>query len=157
MLDVDRRVHVNSRLEQLLHILIAFGVTAALPVGMGQLVHQNQLRPALERPVQVELPEGNPAMLNLPDRDLFQSAEQRRRLGPGVGLDIACHHVDAPVFGLMGGLQHGVSLSGSGGIAEEDFQFSTGSARLLVPNGAQELIRILSWWLHLGSSHHGFP
>ena len=43
MLYIDGGIDVDARPQQLLHILIAFHMAAALGVGMGQFVHQDQL------------------------------------------------------------------------------------------------------------------
>ena len=54
MLYIDGGIDVNACTQQLLHVLIAFYMAAALGVGMGKLVHQDQLGMALQRRVQIE-------------------------------------------------------------------------------------------------------
>ena len=44
MLHIHRRIHVDSGVQQFFDILIALAVPAALRIGMGQLIHQDQLR-----------------------------------------------------------------------------------------------------------------
>ena len=48
VLDVDRRVDVDAGGEQLLDVEIALGMPAARRVGVGELVDQHELRPALQ-------------------------------------------------------------------------------------------------------------
>ena len=51
MLDVDRRVDVDPRLEELLNILVALTMPTAVGVSMGQLVDQDELGMAGDGPV----------------------------------------------------------------------------------------------------------
>ena len=51
MLDIDRGVNIDAGLKQFFHILIPFGVTAALGVAVGQFIYQEQLRMPLQSPV----------------------------------------------------------------------------------------------------------
>ncbi len=57
MLDVERGVDVDAGGEQFLHVEIALGMPAARRVGMGEFVHQRDLRTALQERVQVHLVE----------------------------------------------------------------------------------------------------
>ena len=122
MLDIDRRVHIDSGIQQLLHILIPLGVPAAFGIGMGQLVHQNELRLAFQRAVNIKLPETPSSVRRLRHRKLLQTVEQRRCLWPGMGFDIPGNHIHTALFRLMRRLQHGVGLSHTGGVAEKDLQ-----------------------------------
>ena len=118
--DIDRGIHVDTGLQQLLHILVTLGVTAARAVGMGKLVHQDQPGLPPQGRVQVKFP----ALPGLPDGKLLQPLQQRGSLGPGVRLDVPRHHIHAPRPGLMGRLEHGVGFPHTGGVAKKDFQFS---------------------------------
>lgn len=52
--DVDGRVDVDTGLEQLIDILTAPAVAAALRILMGQLIDKDERGPAQERTVEVE-------------------------------------------------------------------------------------------------------
>ena len=41
MLDIDCGIYVNSRIQQLLNILIALFIAEALRIGMGKLINDN--------------------------------------------------------------------------------------------------------------------
>ena len=41
-----------------------------------------------------------------------------------MSFDITNHHIHPFIFALVGGFQHGIGLTHSGGIAEEDFQLA---------------------------------
>ena len=58
VLDVDGGVDVDAGVQQLLDVQVALGVAAARGVGVRELVDQDQLRPPLERGVDVELARG---------------------------------------------------------------------------------------------------
>src|SRR3546814_3917399 len=53
MLDVERRVDVDSGGEQVLDVLPAFDVATALYVRMGKLVHDGELRLAVQQGVDI--------------------------------------------------------------------------------------------------------
>ena len=83
VLDVHRGDDVDAGAEQLLHVLVALGVPAARGVGVGQLVHQRDRRPALEHRVEVHLFQHHAAVLDLPPRHLLQVADHAPRSRPG--------------------------------------------------------------------------
>ena len=95
MLHVQRGENVNARVEQLQHVLAAFGVPGAGSIGVGQLIHQGQLRTPGQQPIQVHLGQAHAAVLGL------EAGNGRQSLGQGVGLlspvrfDVAHHHVPA--------------------------------------------------------------
>src|SRR5262249_55204660 len=68
MLDVQRRVDVDARVEKLRDVLPALGVARAGSVGVSQLVNQEEGGPADERGVEVELAKGRAAILDRPRR-----------------------------------------------------------------------------------------
>ena len=141
MLDVHRGVHIDPRPQQLLDVLIPLGVAAAGGVGVGQLIHQQQLGVAGQGTVQVKLLQGDALVRHGFGGQDLQPLQQRHGLRPGVGLNIAGHHVNPRLLGTVGGLQHGVGLPHAGGIAKKDFQSSPrGAVRIL--DAAQQLLRI---------------
>ena len=125
MLDVDGGINIDARPQQLLHILVALDMPAALGVGMGQLVHQNQLGMPRQRRVQVKFLLFRPFTQDRHCRQLLQSLQQRLGLWPGVGLDIPRHHVHAGGLRAPRRLQHGVSFANTGGVTEKDLQLAS--------------------------------
>ena len=137
MLDVDGGVNVDARAQQLLHILVALDMAAALGVGVGQLIQQEQLGMPRQCRVQIKFPPRSTSMWDRFDRQLFQPIQQSHGLRLGVGLDIARHHIHAGRLGPAGGFQHGVSLADAGGIAKEYFQVS-GRRLLRLPDAVRQ-------------------
>ena len=126
--DFDGKVQVadNHRISvtQRRSVQDALDMAAAAGVRMRQLVDQDELRPAPEGRVQVELPQCDALIGNHLGRELFQPIQQRHGLRAGVRLDIARHHVHARIPRLVRRFQHGVGLAHARGIAEKDFEFS---------------------------------
>ncbi len=89
---------------------------------MGELVDEDDLRPAREHRVEVELGKGDAEILDLCPGDHLESLEQEVRLAAAVGFHVPYHHVPAVVQALVRGLQHGVGLADPGGVTEEDLQ-----------------------------------
>ena len=126
MLNIDGGIDADAGVQQLLHILIPFGVAAALGVGMGQFIHQNQLGVPGQSSVQIKFPQEDALRGNRFWRELFQSLQQGHGFRAGVGLDTPGHHIHPRGFGTTGGLQHGVGFAHPGGIPEKYFQFPRG-------------------------------
>ena len=141
MLDVHRGVHIDPRPQQLLDVLIPLGVAAAGGVGVGQLIHQQQLGVAGQGTVQVKLLQGDALVRHGFGGQDLQPLQQRHGLRPGVGLNIAGHHVNPRLLGTVGGLQHRIGFTHTRAIAKKDFQSSPrGAVRIL--DAAQQLLRI---------------
>ena len=124
MLDVQRRVHVDARVEQLEHVLIALGVAALRDIGVRQLVDEQDPRTPGQRGVEVELLERRAAVFDPAARQDLEVREQRLGLRAMVRLDHAGHGVHAGSALGAGGLQHRVGLADAGGGAEEDLQLA---------------------------------
>jgi hypothetical protein len=120
VLHVERRVHVDAGREQLLHVEVALGMARSRRVGVRQLVHQGDARPARQHGVEVHLCQVHVAVLDLPAGHHLQPAEQDLRLAASVGLHVGGHHVHAIAGQLAGRLEHGVGLADPGSIAEKD-------------------------------------
>ena len=149
VLDIDGGIDVDAGLQQLLHVLVALGVAAAGGVGMGQLVHQDQLRVTAEGGVQIELPQGNISVAHRLGGQLLQPLGEGQGFRAGVGLDVAGHHLDALALGLMGGGQHGVGLAHTGGVAEKNLQKAPGIFLLLLGlDLPEQLLGVALFFLH---------
>ena len=64
VLDVERGENVNARIEQFQHVLITLRMTRFRRVGMRELVHENQLRFAGERGIQIKFTQLNAAIFD---------------------------------------------------------------------------------------------
>ncbi len=153
VLDVQRGVHVDPGVEQLLDVLPALGVAGARRVGVGQLVEQQHLRAAGERGVEVELRERHAAILERAQRQDLEALEQARGLGASMGLDHADHRVIAGVQPLAGLEQHRIGLADSRGGAEEDLEAGARRALLLVRQALDQPVGVGAGFVH--RSHRG--
>lgn len=59
MLNIDGGVHIDPGAQQLFNVLIALDMAAALCIGMGQLIYQDELGLAGQSGVQIEFPQGD--------------------------------------------------------------------------------------------------
>ena len=122
VLDVDRRVDVDARVEQLVHVLPALGVARAGRVGVRELVDEQQRGLARERGVEVELLERAAAVLDALARQDLEAVEQRGGLGAAVRLDDADDDIAALRAQALRLGQHRVGLADAGRRAEEDLE-----------------------------------
>ena len=120
VLDVDGRVDVDAVAHQLFDIEIALGMAAAFDVGVGELVDQDDLRPAGDDGVEVHFLEPLALVFEAPARNDFQAFEQRLGFPAAVGLDDADDDVVAVLLAGVGLLQHLVGLADAGRRADED-------------------------------------
>ena len=95
MLDVERGVHVDAGREQFLHVEIALRMPGTWRVGMGQLVHQRDLRTALQERVQVHLVQDMAVILDPRAGEHLEPLEQRLGFRPAVGFDNADNDIGA--------------------------------------------------------------
>ncbi len=130
VLDVERGVDADARFEQLLDVLPALGVPGARSVGVGQLVHQHQLRVALEGSVEVELAQLHSPVIPPRRREYLQPLHQHFGLHPAVRLHIPYDHFSAGGRQLLCGVQHGIGLAHAGHVTEEDLQAAPPVGRL---------------------------
>ena len=135
MLDVERRIDVDTARQQLLDVHVALRMAAAGDVGVGQLIDQDELRPPFEDRVQVHFRHGLAAIVHSASRHRLQPHGQTHGLRSAVGLDDADHHVDALAPpGLRGG-EHLVCLAHAGCRTEEDLQTAAGGFLRLPQQG----------------------
>ena len=135
MLDVDGGIDMDAGGEQLLDVLVALGVAAAGDVGMGELVDQDEPRPALEDGVDVHLGDGATPIVGFAAGDDLLVADQRLGLGAAVGLHHPDHRIDAGAAagGAFG--EHLVCLADPRRGAEEHLQTAAGLAGGLAQQG----------------------
>ncbi len=101
-----------------------FSLRRAGHVGVRQLVHQRDLRPAGEHRVEVHLLEGGAAVAQPGPRDHLQAVDQCGGVRAAVGLDEADHHVGAALGTPVPLAQHGVGLADACGAAQIDPEVS---------------------------------
>ena len=120
MLHVDRRDHVDARVQDLVDVLVTLLVAHPRGVRVGELVDQRQFRRATDHRVGVHLLQLQGPVLRAQARHDLEPLRERRGLGPVVRLEVADH--DVPAFGLRlpALLQHPVGLAYAGGHAEQD-------------------------------------
>ena len=138
VLDVERGVDVDAGVDELEHVLPPLGVARALGIAVGELVHQNDARPAGQGRVEIEFLERAAAVGNLPGREDLQSLEKGLRLHPAVGLDDAHDHVHPVGPELARGLEHGEGLADARRGAEEELEAAAGLPRLFLLRAGKE-------------------
>ncbi len=125
MLDVQRRIDVDAGFQNVLDVLVAFGVATARRIGVGDVVDQRQLGPAGQHRVDVQLLRGTVAAdQGLAGQDL-QAAQQRVGLLAAMSLDQGHHDVDPVARAALRVLEHRVGLADARGGAEEDLEPAT--------------------------------
>ena len=114
MLDVDGGVDVDAGIQQLLDVLVALGMAAARNIGVGQLVDEDQIRPPLERGIDIEL------VQDTIDIDHRLAGEDLKAFQQRLGLPapVRLHHTNDDVHALLqlgaGSLEHLVGLADAG-------------------------------------------
>ena len=111
VLEVDRRDHIDPGVEEGVDVLPPLGVGRPRDVGVGQLVHQDQLRLAGHQALQVHLLERLAPVLDRLAGEDRQVTELGVGLGPAVLLDPADDHVGAALLAPPTLVQHGVRLA----------------------------------------------
>jgi len=131
MLHIERGVDVNARVEQFDHILVALGVAAAGHIGMGQFIHQRQLRATRQQTVEVQFLQQHAAIFEFAARQNGQPRQQRLSLHAPMRLHQSHHHIHLFVAALPRSFQHGIRLAHARTHAKEDAQLPAGGRRRL--------------------------
>ena len=111
MLDVDRRDHVDARVDQLLDVFPALLVARTGNVRVGELIDEHLAGPARQDRVDIHLFELAAAILDAPARHDLELADLFRRVGAAVGLDEADDHIGATAVAAARFVQHGERLA----------------------------------------------
>jgi hypothetical protein len=115
VLEVDGGDDVDAGVEQLPDVLPALDVARPGGVGVGQLVHQDQLGVAGQQAVEVHLLDGPPPVVEGAAGEDLQVPDLGVGVGPAVLLHPADHHVGAPLASAPPLAEHGVRLADTGG------------------------------------------
>ena len=124
VLDVDGGVDVDPMGQQFLDVEIAFGMTAAWGVGMGEFVDKGDLRPPRDQRVEVHLVERLILVGEPPPRQYFEALQKRFGFSPAMGLDHTNDDIRAGLLPGMGALQHLVGLADARRGADEDLELA---------------------------------
>ena len=120
MLYVDRGHHVDARIQQLQHVLIALAVSRSRHVGVRQLIYQAGVRVPGKNGVQIHFFQNHGAVRDgTPGNDLEISYLVLGVLS-AVGLDQPNDHVDALLLHQVGIFQHLVGFAHAGRGPEVD-------------------------------------
>ena len=122
MLHVQRGKNIDPRIQQLEHIFIALRVLAAFNVGVGQFIHQHDVRLAGQNRVHIHLFEDGRLVFQFLARNRLQSRRKfHDRFAP-----VSFHHADHNFFAAAGPphalTQHGVGLSHAGSVAQKQLE-----------------------------------
>ncbi len=122
VLDIQRRINVDPAFEKLLDVEITLRVAAALRIGMGKLVDQHQLGPALQDGIEIHFLERAPLVIDMSARNDLEAVKQGLRLAAAMGFDDADDDIHAIRDLRLAGHQHLVSLADSGRRTEKNLQ-----------------------------------
>ena len=139
VLNVDRGVDVDAAVQQLFHVEIAFGVTAARCIGVRQLIDENDLRPPRDDGVEIHLLEALAFVRNAPAGHDFKTLQQRFGLFASVGLHDADDNVVAVLLSGPGLLQHFIGFADTRRGTHEDLELA--EASLFATGGLEQCFR----------------
>ena len=114
MLDIERRPHIDAGIEQFLDILEAFGMPAVRRIRMRQFIDDDEIGPARQRGIDIELHQTLVLIDDCPGRQDFETFEKCRRIGLAVRLDEAHHNVAAFRLEPPCAGEHGIGLADPG-------------------------------------------
>src|SRR5271166_2132190 len=136
VLDVDSGIDVDAVVQALLDIEIAFGMTAAGRVGMGQLVDKNDLRTPCNDGVEVHFLEPLSLIFETPAWNDLKPLEQSLGLLAPMGFNDADRDIVTVRFSSTGLLQHLISLADTWSGTDEDLK--TASRTLFAPGSLEQ-------------------
>jgi len=126
VLHIEGGEDINARVQEIPYVLPALGVQSPGGVGVGQVVHEDDLGVTGQGPLQIELLQGRPPVgIGLPGQQL-QARRHGLGLGAPVGVHQARHHIRAVQEQGLGLHQHGVGLADARGGTEEYLQSGPG-------------------------------
>ena len=151
VLHIHRRININTRIEQFDHILVAFGVSGAGDVGVGQFVNQRQLRVPREQRVQIHFLQRNSSVVHFAPGNNGQAIEKGFRLLAAMRFHVTHDDVNAFALGALPCAQHCICFADAGGHAKKHLELAAFLFRLTLLDGGQQGIGI---WTHVLS--HGW-
>ena len=153
VLDVERRPDIDACVAEFGNVLPALGVPrrrlAVDQVRVRQLVDQQDLGPALQRGVEVELLAYHAAIADRLQRQGFQRLEHALGFAPAVRLDVPDHDVGPRRLGRERRLEHRVGLADPRRSSKEDTQPPAARPRFLGLHLCEQLVRVRAIVGHL--------
>ncbi len=126
VLNVDRGIDVDARVQEFLDILPATFMATAGRIAMRQFVHKGDGGLARQETIEVHLFERSPLILDLFSCQMGQAIRHCLRLTAAMCLNDTDEHVNALAMQVSRTRQHGVGLPYTRGSAQENSQ-SAGS------------------------------
>ena len=157
VLHVERRVDIDSGLQEKEDVLVPAPVSHADHVGVGELVDERHRRPSRDQRVEVELLMQDACVLDCAWRDSLDPRDERLGLGAAVRLEPTRGDVDAVLAEAMRGLQHCIGLADPGREAEEDRESTPPLAQSLLGEELGKKSNRHRILLLIHSSAHGQP
>ena len=142
MLDIERGVHVDACIHDREDVLPAFWMEETGRIRVGHLVHEQHLRPAGDRSLEVELVECVAAIGHRQPGQHFEPLHERRGLGAAVRFDDAHDHVGARGHEAAGRFEHRVRLADAGRKSEKHLQPAACRRLLIRLDAGQERVGI---------------
>ena len=142
MLHIERAVHIEAGIEQLVHILPALRMTAAWRVGVRQFIHQQQRRATQHCRVNVKFVERRTAMFEDATWQNFEAFRQLERVLAPMCLDDADDYINTLGAARGRGFEHREGLADAGGRPEEQFETPARPRSLLFAYALEQLVRI---------------
>ena len=142
VLDVERRVNVEPRVEQPIDILPALGVRGAGSIGVGRFIDDNQLRLGCQRRLQIEFQQLGAAIIDFAACQHVQAEHKRLGFRASMGLDVAHQHVDPFLGHFAGRLEHRIRLADTGAAPKKIFSLPRVALALIGLHSRQQLIGI---------------
>ena len=147
VLDVQRGKHINFRVEDFLHVLVAFAMAAAGDVGVRQLVHQCHLGPPGQDGIHIHFLENGAAVFDFLPWDDFQLPGQVFNPLAAVRLHHSDHHVFATAAAANRFAEHAEGFSHTRGVTQKELQRTLGFLRR--GGDCQPFFRLFRQWRKL--------
>ena len=148
VLHVDGRIDVDARLQEFHDVLPSLRVSRTLGIGVGQFVHQNELRTTGECRVKIEFPQCRSAMLDHAWRQNRQPFQQGFRFRTTVRFDPPDDDIHPVTSLLVRSPQHRVGFPHARRGAEKDLELAARLLGLFSLHAPQQGIGIGSSFFH---------
>ena len=130
-------MHLDTGIEQFLDIHIPLRMPAARRVGMGQIVDEDDLRPAGQDRVEIHLLKPPALVIDRAAGNDLDAVEQGLGIPPPPRLDDADDDVHAVAAPRLGRGQHGEGLAGARSGTKQDFKTAAGARQRLMQQGVR--------------------
>ncbi len=144
VLDVDRRVDIDARVEQFDDVHPTLRMTRAGMIAVRQFVDQYDLRMAGERGIEIEFGQDQAAMLEVLRRQHLESLQQRFGFRAAVQLDITDDDIGPIGILLACRFEHRIALAHARRRAEEDLQPAAPVLHLIAAHACEQCVGIRS-------------